>query len=642
MKSYIKSIVIFNKKDEKRVVPLKQGVNIITGESKTGKSALVEIIDYCLCSTRCTIPKGKITDFSYLYSLVMVIGDNIYVIARYNWNNGGKMHFSKEAKDFDTEKLELSYFTEKPVMTYKEVKSEIECALGLFVTNMSTDAEQKGKKASLRNMVSYLFQHQNLMASKFALFYRFSDFYKRKDVIEQFPVFAGMISQEYYSDLIQLNTLKEQLKQKYKKQKANEKSAAYIKENLSPLLTDYFALLEQDFDEKISLQKMLKIASNLPEFDDTQLFGENKITERYSELNTELESLRNKEREILLKIKNMDNASDTGSSFAHMLKELKQQTSIAEIETEKYTCPLCGYECQEIVENDSKLIEATEWLDSELKITEKYTADFSEDIRKLKTEHLKIEEEIKEVWKQIKTIEQKFISSKALVSKREKVNYAKARIALYAEMNDFGIFETVDEDIEELKEEISRLEEKIKGFNVDKKMTKAEAFLSNNMNSLSLTLDFEEEYRPINLNFGLTDGSFDICQHQKDNENIHLYEMGSGANWVSCHIALFLSFLHYFAGQDNSPMLLTMFFDQPSQVYFPQGDYKSDAITQADLNAVNKMYKTIFDEINLIEKETGILPQIIIVDHVDGDNLECKKEFNGYVRCNWRNGKALI
>ena len=28
------------------------------------------------------------------------------------------------------------------------------------------------------------------MASKFALFYRFSDYYKRKDVIEQFPVFA--------------------------------------------------------------------------------------------------------------------------------------------------------------------------------------------------------------------------------------------------------------------------------------------------------------------------------------------------------------------------------------------------------------------------------------------------------------------
>ena len=93
-------------------------------------------------------------------------------------------------------------------------------------------------------------------------------------------------------------------------------------------------------------------------------------------------------------------------------------------------------------------------------------------------------------------------------------------------MSSSGIFETVDGDIEELKEKIARLEEKIKGFDVDKKMSKAESFLSNNMNRLSLTLDFEEEYRPIDLNFGLTDGSFDIYQHQKSNENIHLYEMG--------------------------------------------------------------------------------------------------------------------
>lgn len=642
MKSYIKDIVIFNKNGEKRVVPLEQGVNIITGESKTGKSALVEIIDYCLCSTRCTIPKGKITEFAYLYSLVMAIGDNTYVIARYNWNDGGKMHFIKEKEDFELEKLELSYFMEKSQLLCKDVKDEIEYALGLLITNMAKDAEQQGKKASLRNMVSYLFQHQNLMASKFTLFYRFSDFYKRKDVIDQFPVFAGMISQEYYSDLIQLNTLKDQLKQKYKKQKANEKSTAYIKERLSTLLLDYFALLEQDFDENISVQKMLKIASDLPEFDDTQLYGESKITERYSELNDELEDLRNKEREILLKIHDIDSASGTGSSFVHMLKDLKQQTSVAGIETDQYTCPLCGHECQEITENDSKLIEATEWLDSELRITEKYTADFSEDVRKLREEHSKIDEKIKDVWKQIKTIEQKFISTKELASKKEKVNYAKARIELYIEMSRSGIFEDVDKDIEKLKEKISILEEKIRGFDVNKKMIKAEAFLSDNMNHLSQTLDFEEEYRPINLNFGLTDGSFDIYQHQKNNEIVHLYEMGSGANWVSCHIALFLSFLHYFAGQENSPMLLTMFFDQPSQVYFPQGDDKNDVITQADLKAVNKMYTTIFDEMKLIEKETGILPQIIIVDHVDGNNLECKGEFNEYVRCNWRNGKALI
>lgn len=641
MKSYIKSIIIFCKNGEKRIVPLEQGVNIITGESKTGKSALVEIIDYCLCSTRCTVPKGKITEFSYLYTLVMLIGDSTYIIARYNWDNGGKMHFSKEAADFSPENLEVTYFIEKTALSYKDVKNKIECVLGLFITNMATDADQKGKKASLRNMVSYLFQHQNLMASKFALFYRFSDFYKRKDAIEQFPVFAGIISQAYYSDLIQLNTLKSQLKQKQNKQKANKKSITIIKENLTPLLTDYFALLEQDFDGNMPVQKMLKIASDLPELDDSQLFGENKITERYSELNDELENLRNEEREILLRINNINNASGAGNSFSQMLKDLKQQTIVAEIETNEYTCPLCGQKCQEISDNDLKLIEATNWLDDELKITAKYTADFSEDIRKLNEAHSKIEEKIRDVWKQIKTIEKKFISSKTLTSKREKVNYAKARIALYAEVSSSGIFETADGDIEKLKEKIVRLEQKIKRFNVDKKMSEAEIFLSDNMNRLSLMLDFEDEYKPIDLNFGLTDGSFDIYQHQKSNENIHLYEMGSGANWVSCHIALFLSFLHYFSARGNSPMPLIMFFDQPSQVYFPQDNDKGE-IDQADLVAVNRMYKTIFDEINFIGKDTGILPQIIIVDHVDGNNLECKEEFNKYVRCNWGNGKALI
>ena len=89
-------------------------------------------------------------------------------------------------------------------------------------------------------------------------------------------------------------------------------------------------------------------------------------------------------------------------------------------------------------------------------------------------------------------------------------------------------------------------------------------------------------------------------------------------------------------------MPLFMFFDQPSQVYFPRGDDKNDEVTQADVMAVNKMYKTIFDEINSIGKDTEILPQIIIVDHVDGNNLEIKDEFEGYVRCNWRDGAALI
>lgn len=645
MKSYIKAIMVFNKFGKLRMVPMKAGVNIVTGESKTGKSALVEIMDYCLCSSRCTIPKGKITDFAYLYVMPMLINQNVYVIARYNWQSGGKMHVLKEAEDFQIDGINLEYFVNKPELSVKDAQYEIEAALGLYVTNMVADGEKQGKKASLRNMVSYLFQHQNLMASKFALFYRFSDFYKRKDIIEQFPVFAGMIGQEYYSDLIELGNLRAQLKRKQKTLKANEKSTTYVKENLQPLLQDYYALLDMPFNQDITAQKMLKLASNLPEFDDSQLFNESGIAERYHSLNKQLDELRDQERDVLLKIDNLDDASNNGIAFTDMLQELKNQTSVAGNTDTKYTCPLCGNNCEDISEDDTRLLEATEWLDSELEITSKYTTDFSEDVRKLRELHGEIVNKIKDVWKQIKNIEQRFITSKDLVSKREKVHYAKARIVLYAEMTSSGLFESVDEDINALNSKISILEEKINGFDLDTKKAKAQTFLSDNMNRLALTLDFEEEYRPINLNFGLIDETFDLYQHQKQHEKIFLYEMGSGANWVSCHIALFLSLLRYFAAQEKSPMPLIMFFDQPSQVYFPQGtidETEKNKLSQADLKAVNQMYKTIFDEINAIGKEQGVLPQILIVDHVDGNDLEIKNQFTSYVRKDWRNGQALI
>ena len=118
--------------------------------------------------------------------------------------------------------------------------------------------------------------------------------------------------------------------------------------------------------------------------------------------------------------------------------------------------------------------------------------------------------------------------------------------------------------------------------------------------------------------------------------------MGSGANWVSCHIALFLSFLRLFASNDKSPMPLFLFFDQPSQVYFPRGDEKTSELPHADIIAVGKMYKTIFDEVRGIEADTGILPQVLIVDHVDGYALDIKEEFVKYTRYNWIDGAALV
>ena len=57
----ILDIVSYSHDGRRRDLSLKPGeVNIITGASKTGKSALVDIVDYCFGADKCNVPEGPI------------------------------------------------------------------------------------------------------------------------------------------------------------------------------------------------------------------------------------------------------------------------------------------------------------------------------------------------------------------------------------------------------------------------------------------------------------------------------------------------------------------------------------------------------------------------------------------------------
>ncbi|MDR0232613.1 MAG: DUF3732 domain-containing protein [Dysgonamonadaceae bacterium] len=643
MKSYISSIVIFNQNGEKRNVDLTEGVNIITGDSKTGKSALVEIIDYCLCSSRCTIPKGRITDFGDLFCLIFVVNNKTLIIGRERWQLGGKMYFIVE-NSILIEELQITYFSDKQKHSVKDVQYRLEQELGLQVSNLEIDEGQKPKKASLRNMVSYMFQHQNLMASKFALFYRFSDFYKRQDTIDQFPIFAGYIGQEYYTDLIKLSELNKELKKLQKNEKQNENIDKKIRRELSSLFKDYYALIGGRFETDKSISELKKMSGNLPDLDISQ-YSSQDIVERYNKLNKNIEILREKETKLTMKMKELVSTNSIGYQYIETLEELKEKTNISQPLKKEYSCPLCGEECKSLNHFNDKILESVNWLDKEIEFTKLYNSNFLEDVRKIEIEKTNIISQIKRVYGQIKNIERSYLKSDTLNKLQEKIGFAKAKIQFYVETINEGLFKDTNEEIAKLKNTISLLEAKIKTFQIEEKKKNAKLEIEATMNRLSKKLDFEEEFKPINLNFDLS--TFDLY-HVNGYEKIYLSEMGSGANWVSCHIVLFLSLLRFFAKQsEKSPMPLLLFFDQPSQVYFPQGTKVMDTDDdepkkQRDIDAVNAMYKTIFDEVDDIKKLTGIRPQVIIVDHVDGEELEIKEEFKKHTRGNWRDGRALI
>lgn len=205
--------------------------------------------------------------------------------------------------------------------------------------------------------------------------------------------------------------------------------------------------------------------------------------------------------------------------------------------------------------------------------------------------------------------------------------------------------------LEELKKRITEAESFLaEHYELRKKLGDAEKEITNAMNVVGNKLEFEKSYRPVNLRLSLS--SFDLW-HQSGERKIFLRSMGSGANWLYCHVSLFLGLHRFFCSLGKSCLIPPiLFLDQPSQVYFPsqldtglrfdpeeiagkEGASRTRPIDD-DIKAVTNLYSQFVAFCEETKKATGIMPQIIITDHADHLEIDGDIPFESLVRARWR------
>jgi len=85
MSFQILKIVLYGNSGETRILPFRtDSVNIITGASKTGKSALIDITNYCLGRRTSSIPEGVILENVSWFGLHLSRGQEEMFVARRN------------------------------------------------------------------------------------------------------------------------------------------------------------------------------------------------------------------------------------------------------------------------------------------------------------------------------------------------------------------------------------------------------------------------------------------------------------------------------------------------------------------------------------------------------------------------------
>ncbi|WP_440880292.1 DUF3732 domain-containing protein [Tenacibaculum sp. C7A-26P2] len=643
MSTTIKQIAIFNDTGNKRYIPFNDGLNIITGDSKTGKSALIEIIDYCLFSSRSSVPVGKITDFAKLFVVVYKVNEFYIVIGRPAPNTGNmRSAYLNIETDYKTiEDINYDYFNEislKPIKN--DIQTEFEEILGLSLKNLESDYENFGK-LSIRDTVSFLFQHQNLIANKHSLFYRFDEIAKRKRVIQALPVLLGIVDSEYYQ-LVKL------IKETERKIKAEEKVLARIQENKTNQIDNirdqiqiYYTMLDLTLEEGLSLRELKKIGLNLP-IPPKILTDQTKSFTKLAHLENEREVLYVEKNEIEKAISSLLSNSEDSLAYAKHLRQTKAKqnynTSIDEL-----ACPLCDNSVSHISENINKLNESKNKLIEELTKVNTFSKDSTQIIEKFRKDKKVITTKIKLISKNIEILTKENIDLEKIKGKRESIIHQKGvletTIKHLLESNDLAKFNT---DLTTLKEQLKEYNKRILKYNDIKQFkVKTELFIKEQMDRIASKLDFEKELKPIDFYFNIDDFSF---YHKHKSDKIRLYEMGSGANWLACHLSLFLSLLHLSCSNSESIIPSFLIIDQPSQVYFPRTAKKSELDSEdakkydENIEQVIKIFKVLNEEIELIFKNTNVKPQIIVLEHAN------EKEFEKYIIRDWvkSEGKGLI
>ena len=85
MSLQIAKLILYSREGEVRELSFRVGtLNVLTGASKTGKSAIIDIVDYCTGRSECNVADGVIRRYVAWYALLFQLNESQIFIARRN------------------------------------------------------------------------------------------------------------------------------------------------------------------------------------------------------------------------------------------------------------------------------------------------------------------------------------------------------------------------------------------------------------------------------------------------------------------------------------------------------------------------------------------------------------------------------
>ena len=638
----IVSISIYNHDGSQRDVELRlDSLNIITGDSKTGKSSLLSIVDYALGRSKSSIPQTSwfktIAWFAVVFRLP---GGSRALVARQPHAAG--VSNQRAMLEFGGPEMVAPPMTALRLNTDTDsLRAQLGARIGLEgVQLQSSDTSTRGPiSIGLGSAVPFTLQEQHEIDNKVALFHRQNEQGIAQTLKDSLPFFLGAVDGEQAAKRARLRDARQALRRAENSLATAQEELAGEHQELRELHREARAVgliatraddPGEDLIDVLNAVRLTRASEPLAPNVDVAAQDERRRNEaKRSELAQELNALMNN-RDLLLDVREGEGSYD--GSLSLQIDRLSVLDVIPRKAQEGDVCPVCE--------------QAMPYPDATVDVLNTRLHELRDELTAVTARRPKRQQALRQVNGEIERV-RKELSAIDTAMSRNAVSDLEADPSALREAQQFvrgridailGKLQSRDESAiaklrsrrDQAKALVEALESELDGGEAREQLTSRLNHLSQMLGKYSGKLNLEQAEQPIRLDVN----QLTIVVDTADGPLL-LPNIGSGENWVGYHVAAHLALHEYFFRQQR-PVPRFLMLDQPSKAHF-QSDRPRDAndsFLDPDRESVRNMFKLFVEYTNSLEGQI----QVIVIDHADYDD----DWFVNSVVHNWRNGEALI
>lgn len=635
----IKKILLYSHNEQMKELEFNlEDVTIITGASRTGKSAIPEIIDYVMGASECHIPSFVRSCLSWVGILWVKDGTEFSMFRRIP-KVGRK---SSEDIYFDIGK-KANVPSNSSLLSKKTNLegglSQFERLLGIGdAKTESFGSKYDSKRISVRNTIPYLLQDDDVIISKNTLLRGANDD-RKQSIIESLPYFLGIIDEDTLSKELEMKNITRQISRIEKKVKVNEAIINSMPNKALILVQEaiQLGLLDNDVDlDNRSNDELINLLTKITKWDITSKSKLN--VDLLPDLYEKLASEQSKAVELKNQLKKAQQQMLVAKDFDGTVHRQKRKLEVVNLFKKPHdpsTCPLCSSELISPPKPVSTIKSLVKKIQDDLLGIEKERPRLDNHINNLKTELENKKIEIENIKDKITTLvkeNEQIENNLNIVQRRFRTI---GRISLYLESNEAlnPVYQTNEKKtLEELYNRLEQLEEIVNFDTKFDRLKNAERRISSIATNIISNLPFEERYKdsPVYINLKNLDVGVSLPTHSES-----MRDVGSDENYLSLHVSLMLALHRHFVELER-PVPGVLLFDQLSRPYFPPdeepNEVELDIDTNSERNSLLKYFELLFSEVDRNESL-----QIIIIEHAYFKNHERYKKS---VKYRWRKSES--